>query len=235
MQKPFVVAAVGAGGKTTLLRHLAGEGQRLGLKTLVLTTTHMLRPKNYGILNNDGAAVQQALQEKGLAVVGLPGEEGKMTFCGAAFYAQICPWADLILVEADGARRKPVKVPAAYEPVLPANVQLILCLESLGALGQSWTEICLRQTEAKRLLVEHGDFIPEDAAPLTAEMLALFLQEGYLVPLRRAWPCAKLVPVLTHADEPVLAKQGQKILDLLQEKQGWLLGKMTESPYESLF
>jgi len=40
-----------------------------------------------------------------------------------------------ILVEADGAKRKPVKAPAAYEPVLPPTADLVLGLIGLDALG----------------------------------------------------------------------------------------------------
>ena len=41
MTKPNIIALVGAGGKTSLIRHLAGEAISGGQKVLVVTTTHM--------------------------------------------------------------------------------------------------------------------------------------------------------------------------------------------------
>ncbi len=48
--------------------------------------------------------------------------------------------ADLVLVEADGSRRLPVKVPGPNEPVVPKNSDMVLCvlgLSSWAARGQA--------------------------------------------------------------------------------------------------
>ena len=38
---PFVISFTGGGGKTSLIRRMAWEGRELGLKVLVIPTTHM--------------------------------------------------------------------------------------------------------------------------------------------------------------------------------------------------
>ena len=43
--------------------------------------------------------------------------------------------ADVILVEADGSRRMPLKWPAPWEPVVPDNTDITVCVAGLSALG----------------------------------------------------------------------------------------------------
>jgi len=123
---------------------LAGEAISGGQKVLVVTTTHMLKPTACGVLNNNPGAVKAMLDKEMLAVVGLPSGEDKITFCGMPLYNRICSIADLVLVEADGAKRLLVKVPLATEPVIPDNADAILCLASLSVLGAPLGEACFR-------------------------------------------------------------------------------------------
>ena len=105
-KKPYVIAFVGAGGKTSLR-----EGRARGRKVLVATTTHMFRPAAYGVLSQRAEDVAFQLEQKGLAVAGRASGEEKIAYVGDELYGQICPLADLVLVEADGSKRLPVKVP----------------------------------------------------------------------------------------------------------------------------
>ena len=119
--EPFVITVVGAGGKTSLIRRMAGEAQSENKKVLVVTTTHMYKPANYGIFTNSLQDVKQALDKEKLAIVGLPDTRGKIKFCGEDFYRKICPWADVVLIEGDGAKGFPLKVPASHYPVSPVH------------------------------------------------------------------------------------------------------------------
>ena len=67
---PYVISFTGAGGKTSLIRRLACEGRERGLKVLVVTTTHMFRPKQYGVLTRSKGDVRRMLQKESIAVVG---------------------------------------------------------------------------------------------------------------------------------------------------------------------
>ena len=44
---PFVISFTGGGGKTSLIRRMAWEGRELGLKVLVIPTTHMALPEQF--------------------------------------------------------------------------------------------------------------------------------------------------------------------------------------------
>ena len=43
-KKGYVIAVVGSGGKTTLIARLAKQSREAGMKTAVMTTTHMWLP-----------------------------------------------------------------------------------------------------------------------------------------------------------------------------------------------
>ena len=116
---PFVVSLAGVGGKTSAIRRLAWEALDRGLKVLVATTTHMACPDAFGCLEGNVEEIRAGLEQRGLAVAGRPAENGKIAFTGRELYEEACSLADLVLVEADGSRRLPLKVPRAGEPVIP--------------------------------------------------------------------------------------------------------------------
>ncbi len=146
MGKGYVIAAVGSGGKTTLLELIAREAKASGRKAVVMTTTHMRIPDQHsGVGRTPEEAMEQMIRE-GMVYYGICGEEeGKMEFPGWEAYEALCERADVILVEADGSRRLPMKVPDwSREPVLPENVDMILVVFGLSALGRPFKEVCHR-------------------------------------------------------------------------------------------
>ena len=52
--------------------------------------------------------------------------------------------ADLTLLEADGSRRKPMKVPAEREPVILPECDLVLGVIGLSCLGKPLREVWFR-------------------------------------------------------------------------------------------
>ena len=140
-KKPYVIAFVGAGGKTR------------GRKVLVATTTHMFRPAAYGVLTQRAEDAALQLEQKGLAVAGTVSGEEKIAYVGDELYRQICPMADLVLVEADGSKRLPVKAPRPGEPVVPENADMVLAVLGLSALGEPAEEKCFRLEQACELSV----------------------------------------------------------------------------------
>ena len=124
LKKPFHIAAVGSGGKTTLLYTLAREARERGLSVLLLPTTHMQLPERDGVLTGRAEDVIEKLKKDGFAVAGVPvgsSEIKKIGFPGWETYEKAGAFADLVLVEADGSRRLPLKYPNATEPVVPED------------------------------------------------------------------------------------------------------------------
>ena len=206
-EKGHVVSLVGGGGKTTLLyafaRHCAAKGWRV----LVSTTTHIRQPgENYAA---DEAALASLWAAGQYAVAGVPAEQGKMT---ALPPEQLTCWmaqADMVFLEADGAKRMPCKVPAAHEPVLLPESDIVLAVAGLSALGRPLREVCFRLEQACALL---------GAAPetlLTPELLAQLLasEQGG----RKRVGSRAFYAVLNQADTPQRQLLGKQTLCVLQE------------------
>lgn len=162
MRAGDVVGIVGAGGKTALLLGLALEARAAGLSVLATATTHMGGLPQAAlalVLESDPDSRQrldQALEKDRLAL--LLGErlrEDKLKGIAPERVDELRGRVDLVVVEADGARRRPLKTPRWDEPVLPSRTSLMVVLAGLDSLGQPFTaevvhrhELAAAQAEA---------------------------------------------------------------------------------------
>ena len=209
-EKGHVVSLVGGGGKTTLLyafaRHCAAKGWRV----LVSTTTHILKPEtNYA---PDDAALAALWQAGKYAAVGTLAANGKLT---APPPEQLACWlkqADITFLEADGAKHLPCKAPAAHEPVLLPESDIVLAMAGLSALGRPLQEVCFRLETACALLCT----VPE--TPLTPERLAKLLASE--AGGRKAVGSRRFSVVLNQADDAARIAAGEQTLMLLREIYG---------------
>ena len=157
-----MVAVVGAGGKTTLVYALAAEARASGLRVLVTTTTHM------GTLGEATTGPVLVESESGGAAVGRDlaralAAHGRATVLGRRLRADkleglapervdaLAGAADLVLVEADGARGRSLKAPAAHEPVIPSSTTLVVVVAALDALGAPLDEARVHRVDATAL------------------------------------------------------------------------------------
>lgn len=144
-----VLSLVGGGGKTTLLYHLARDLQASGHRTAVVTTTKIYRPDRLCLSSAD---CQARWAEGDYAVCGQPVSAEKIGPPGAALLTWLLDRADRVLIEADGARHLPCKVPADHEPVLLPQCDTVLGVVGLSALGKPVAEVCFRPELACALL-----------------------------------------------------------------------------------
>lgn len=148
---PRLIAFVGAGGKTTTMYQIADELGEQGLKVLVTTTTHIRRPEHGltalvdHIREIPGAAWEGNVLTAGKPLAGMP-EKLQMPdgLDDPEAVAALYDVVDVILVEADGAKGYPLKVPAEYEPVLLPQTELIVACAGLDAIGRTFGEACFR-------------------------------------------------------------------------------------------
>ncbi len=236
-QRPYVISFTGAGGKTSLIRRLAWEGRERGLKVLVATTTHMYRPARYGVLAGDRDQVRRMLEQESLAVAGREAGSQKITYVGNVFYRQICSLADLVLVEADGSRRLPLKVPGANEPVVPDNTNMVLSVYGLSALGQPANKLCFRAEQAMEIMDSHGrrGYMQGDGWTVEPQDLACLMQHGYLYPLRLRYPAIPVIPVFNQADGAEQAQLARSLLDHMGETGGLVCGQLRGDQSAGLF
>ena len=167
--KKHTICLVGGGGKTTVMYELAAMWAACGRRVLVLTSTHILRPVD-GSFAADVPAVQDLWQQGRYAVIGTPeAATGKLTAPPQFLYEAMQPQADVILCEADGSRHHPCKVPAAHEPVLLPDSDIVLAVAGMDALGHSLAQACQRPQSAAELLGCSAEKI------IDAQMLAALL------------------------------------------------------------
>jgi len=150
--KKHNICLVGGGGKTTVMYELAAAWAACGRKVLVLTSTHILQPAD-GSFAADAAAVHNLWQQRRYAVIGTPElDTGKLTLPPQFLYEAMKPQADVILCEADGSKHHPCKAPAAHEPVLLPDSDIVLAVAGMDALGNSLAQACQRPQLAAAFL-----------------------------------------------------------------------------------
>ena len=132
-EKGHIVSLVGGGGKTTLLYAMADHCARKGWRVLVTTTTHIRQPA--ACYAPDEAALSALWQTGHYVVIGTPAENGKLTLPPPQFLRRMAQ-ADAVFIEADGAKHYPCKLPAAHEPVLLPQSDIVLAVAGLSALGK---------------------------------------------------------------------------------------------------
>lgn len=143
-----VISFVGAGGKTTFVYTLAKELAGLGKRVIVTTTTHMEKPtQNYcewgqEIHVNPGEVLS----------VGIDCHNGKIKGLEQEAYSKLLEYADFLIIEADGSKKMPLKVPAQHEPAIIPKTDLVVGVLGLNSVGKSIMEISHRASDVAEFL-----------------------------------------------------------------------------------
>ena len=130
-----VISVVGAGGKTSLIFAWAHELAAAGKNVVITTTTHMYRPDR--------------MEEDGIRIVVSddPERPDKVMAPPAEVLDGLRETADVVLIEADGSRRMPLKWPAPWEPVVPDYTDFTVYVAGLSAIGKKTSEVVYRADE----------------------------------------------------------------------------------------
>lgn len=181
-QKAPILSVVGAGGKTTTIFHLAEEYRAAGIPVIVTTTTHMkIEDNTYTLLNASVAELKSLLETEGMVQVGIEEEKNagkevrKMKGVSREFFDEICAMEVPILIEADGAKRLPCKVPAEWEPVILPETTHVISVYGLDAVGKPIGEICFRPELAAEFLEKS---ISDKLEPKDIATLAVHVEAG---------------------------------------------------------
>ncbi len=130
-----VTAIIGSGGKTSLMMRLASELAASG-RTIVSTSTHIMRPENIptaGTLSEISGLAETVRTSP--VCIGTLTADGKLTTPVEPF-EELEKAADYLLIEADGSRRLPLKCHAQHEPVIPENAGLVILVIGLSGIGK---------------------------------------------------------------------------------------------------
>lgn len=231
---PKVISLVGGGGKTSTMFQLADELFEQGLRVLVTTSTHIVRPENpgMGIAETVEAAAALAMEKAGgtrfLLTAGKPVPNGKLAapdgLGDAAVMERLMTAFDVILIEADGAKKCPVKVPAEYEPVIVPQTELVIACAGLDAVGERFRTVCFRYEEAGEWLNR-----PEDAVVTEADLAKILTDERGS---RKGVGARQYRIVLNKADGPARMKTAWRVVEKLPEE---LQEACVVTSYENLY
>lgn len=137
-----VISIVGGGGKTTLMYYLAEQCSRRKLRVLVGTTTHIVEPESHFAMSE--SEVLSLWKEGTYAVVGERVPGGKLAAPSGRLLERLRDKADLVLLEADGSKRLPCKVPGPHEPVILPESSLVIGVMGMSCLDRKAGECCFR-------------------------------------------------------------------------------------------
>ena len=208
-----LIAFVGGGGKTSLLFAL---GAALPGRRILTTTTHIfaaqikLAPEvifaTEDIDKSEGE-IGKALDRHGtcLIVGAIAGEKAKGVSPELPGQWLARPDVNFVLVEADGSRMRPIKAPAAHEPVIPPEATLVVPVVGIDALDGRFTAVTHRPEVAAALLqwsVNSDQLSVDDIAKLIVHP-----QGG----LKGVPEKARVIPFINKVETAVQLKAAQQM------------------------
>lgn len=190
-KETFLISVIGAGGKTTFIYQMAkkAKGKR---PVIVTTTTMMYHPGDKAdsvVYRGDKLVAESGKilsffsdhDRRTGKVTGITKEEAnslKTAYVGA-----------LILNEADGSKRKPLKLHAEHEPVIPSESDMVVLVIGLDALGKEASDALIHRYELYR--EEIGSLVIDE--DVIVRIIKKNLENG--IPEK-----AKVIVILNKAD-----------------------------------
>src|ERR687894_2472849 len=180
-----VATFAGAGGKSSAILAIADELLEAGKTVLAIPTTKMLvsEAEKIGplVTSEDAdelrAKAEEALSGGASGVVVGSGLLSKNRVGGVepGAVASLTSLADVVLVEADGSRRRPIKGTAEHEPAVPDSATVVVAVGNIGAFGMPVDEEHVHRPELFSKLTGIGP-----GQSITAKAFARALAEGSL-------------------------------------------------------
>jgi probable selenium-dependent hydroxylase accessory protein YqeC len=211
-----IISLVGGGGKTTLLFALAEELNKTGLKVITTTTTKIFEPSRLQapclVIEGNNTRAMELIKEK-LSTHAhvtfatnkfLDGKIGGVHPDVIVQLSQHLP-VDHLVIEADGAKKLPIKAPADHEPVVPSSTTLLVPMVGIDAVGKP--------------LVEEEAFRPGRIAELTGAKIGETINPSLIAILmthpqgliKGAPPGARIIPFINKVETMEDLNEARKV------------------------
>jgi molybdenum cofactor cytidylyltransferase len=224
------LAFTGAGGKTTSLFQLA---RQLNGPVLVSATTHLalsqlsLGDRHFVVATPaDLAVLDQGVPPGVTIITGSQVEAERTQGLEMPLMERLLAIADehgaALLVEADGARQRPLKAPAENEPPIPTFIEAVLVVAGLSAIGKPLTPDWVHRPERFAAL---SGLLQGEPISLEAVHRVLAHPDGGL---KNIPPGARRIALLNQADTPNLQAAGKALADsILADYQAALVASIS--------
>jgi probable selenium-dependent hydroxylase accessory protein YqeC len=216
-----VISLVGGGGKTTLMFRLASELDHLKETVLTTTTTKIFEPTKEQSIHVIISEEPEGVLEKSMPLLRYSHHitAARERLVSKGKLAGFDPSAieifmknggfRWILVEADGAARKPIKAPAEHEPVIAECSTCVIAVVGLDAIGKPLDDRWVFRPQ----LYEKVTGLPL-GSPVTEESVAaVILDEKGL--MKGCPPDTRQIVFLNKAEEEKRLIAGEMISTLL--------------------
>jgi molybdenum cofactor cytidylyltransferase len=214
--QPELIAIVGGGGKTSLMFTLA---KALPGRVVITTTTRIfaaqMKLAPAVCTTSDLTLLTTHLAQHGACLVIGEVQGDKALGVDPSLPGQLLarPDVDYVIVEADGSRMRPIKAPAAHEPVIPPDATLVIPVVGIDALDGPLDKVAhrpelVRTVISKQYSVASKQFSDAESLLSVEDVAALLVHpEGGLkgVPER-----ARVIPLINKvetAEQLTLARQ----------------------------
>lgn len=206
-----VISFVGAGGKTTAMFNLATQLAKQGWRVITTTTTRIAQdemraaPQQVGF--GHGMRLPESLpaqieQHHHIFVFTKLENDNKVKGVRPEWLDQnlaAASYLDVLIVEADGSRRLPMKAPLSHEPPIPASTTIVVPVVGIDALGQPLDEDHIYGADIISRLTGHP---PKE--PVTPELIAASIMHPQ-IGLKNVPQRARVVPLINKVTPETLA------------------------------
>lgn len=223
----YVIAVCGSGGKTTLCKEMAAKYANENKKVCITTTTNMwfdsdvrnsfFQVEEYVVGDNIlssqvganacGARRGEHCEPGNVYYAGNVDEiKKKLKPLSEEDYKKLCDIFDYVIIEADGSRAMPMKIPYGVgastaspsrkgelcEPIIPDNVNEIIIVVGMESVGRKIGYICHRFNEfyGKDKFLSDNKIEPDTV--VTEKLIDDFVNHYYYKPLNEKFPNAKI-------------------------------------------
>lgn len=173
---------IGAGGKTSAIKEAAEVLAAIGYKVLITTTTKISIEEfsKYKIDYYQNLNINKIENGINIQVSGTIGKKYQGYKKEEIEEITFIPIDVVILIEADGSRGLPFKIPYEYEPVVPINTSKTFLLLSAKIIGEEISSNNTYNLEKVNTIIDKNDM------HYTHENILKLLYEGWLKDTRYA-------------------------------------------------
>ncbi len=144
-----IISITGAGGKTSLMFNLALEAKNNNKKVLIATTTKIFKPKNtiYDYIDLTGNLFDEIkIKNTGIYLNGkYDNKTDKLLATDISLLNMKKNKFDIVIIEADGAKRKPLKGWNEFEPVIPEFTTKTIGVIDIQTIGKTADETVIHR------------------------------------------------------------------------------------------